>query len=55
MPKAYWIAYVDVHNDEGYKPYAAANRRFFANSAAALSYAAVSSKPPRARAAPATS
>ena len=25
MPKAYWIGRVDVHNEEGYKPYAAAN------------------------------
>jgi len=25
MAKGYWIARVDVHNDEGYKPYAAAN------------------------------
>jgi uncharacterized protein (DUF1330 family) len=21
MPKAYWIGRVDVHNEEGYKPY----------------------------------
>ncbi len=27
--KAYWIARVDVHNDEGYKPYAAANPAIF--------------------------
>ena len=25
MAKGYWIARVDVHNDEGYKVYAAAN------------------------------
>ena len=25
MAKGYWIARVDVHNDDGYKPYAAAN------------------------------
>jgi uncharacterized protein (DUF1330 family) len=25
MAKGYWIGRVDVHNDEGYKPYAAAN------------------------------
>jgi uncharacterized protein (DUF1330 family) len=25
MAKGYWIARVDVHNEEGYKPYAAAN------------------------------
>ena len=29
MPKAYWIARVDVRNDEGYKPYALANAAIF--------------------------
>jgi uncharacterized protein (DUF1330 family) len=29
MAKAYWIGRVDVHNDEGYKPYAAANPGIF--------------------------
>jgi uncharacterized protein (DUF1330 family) len=29
MAKAYWIAHVDVHNDEGYKPYALANPAIF--------------------------
>ena len=29
MAKAYWIARVDVHNEEGYKPYAAANPAIF--------------------------
>jgi uncharacterized protein (DUF1330 family) len=29
MPKGYWIACVDVKNDEGYKPYAAANPAIF--------------------------
>jgi uncharacterized protein (DUF1330 family) len=29
MPKGYWIARVDVSNDEGYKPYAAANAAIF--------------------------
>jgi uncharacterized protein (DUF1330 family) len=29
MAKGYWIAHVDVHNDEGYKPYAAANPAIF--------------------------
>jgi uncharacterized protein (DUF1330 family) len=29
MPKAYWIARVDVHNDEGYKVYAANNPGIF--------------------------
>src|SRR5215469_6856909 len=29
MPKGYWIARVDVYNEEGYKPYAAANAAIF--------------------------
>jgi uncharacterized protein (DUF1330 family) len=29
MPKGYWIGRVDVKNDEGYKPYAAANAAIF--------------------------
>ena len=29
MPKGYWIARVDVANDEGYKPYAANNAAIF--------------------------
>lgn len=29
MPKGYWIARVDVSNEEGYKPYAAANAAIF--------------------------
>jgi uncharacterized protein (DUF1330 family) len=29
MPKGYWIARVDVHNEDGYKPYAAANPGIF--------------------------
>jgi uncharacterized protein (DUF1330 family) len=29
MAKGYWIAHVDVHNDEGYKPYALANAAIF--------------------------
>ena len=29
MPKGYWIARVDVHNDEAYKPYALANPAIF--------------------------
>jgi uncharacterized protein (DUF1330 family) len=29
MAKGYWIARVDVHSDEGYKPYAAANPAIF--------------------------
>jgi len=29
MAKGYWIARVDVHSDEGFKPYAAANQPIF--------------------------
>jgi uncharacterized protein (DUF1330 family) len=29
MAKGYWIARVDVHNDDGYKGYAAANPAIF--------------------------
>ena len=29
MPKAYWIGRVEVHDEEGYKPYAAANPAIF--------------------------
>jgi uncharacterized protein (DUF1330 family) len=29
MPKAYWVAHVDVHNEESYKPYMAANPAIF--------------------------
>jgi uncharacterized protein (DUF1330 family) len=29
MAKGYWIAHVDVHNEDGYKPYAAANPAIF--------------------------
>ncbi|MDO9412073.1 MAG: DUF1330 domain-containing protein [Pseudolabrys sp.] len=29
MAKAYWIARVDVHDDEGYKPYSANNAAIF--------------------------
>jgi uncharacterized protein (DUF1330 family) len=29
MPKGYWIARVDVRDEEGYKPYAAANPAIF--------------------------
>ena len=29
MAKGYWIGRVDVHNEEGYKPYAAANGPIF--------------------------
>jgi len=29
VAKAYWIGRVDVHNDEGYKPYMAANAAIF--------------------------
>jgi uncharacterized protein (DUF1330 family) len=29
MAKGYWIGRVDVHNEEGYKPYVAANPAIF--------------------------
>ena len=29
MAKGYWIGRVDVHDDEGYKPYSAANAAIF--------------------------
>jgi uncharacterized protein (DUF1330 family) len=29
MAKGYWIGRVDVHNEEGYKPYIAANAAIF--------------------------
>jgi len=29
MPRGYWIGRVDVYNEEGYKPYAAANAAIF--------------------------
>jgi uncharacterized protein (DUF1330 family) len=29
MAKGYWIGRVDVHNEEGYKPYAVANAAIF--------------------------
>ncbi len=29
MPKAYWIGRVEVNNEEGYKPYAAANAAIY--------------------------
>jgi uncharacterized protein (DUF1330 family) len=29
MAKGYWVVHVDVKNDEGYKPYAAANPAIF--------------------------
>ena len=55
MPKGYWIAQVDVTNDEGYKPYAMANPAIFRNSAAASSSAPASPRRRKARPAPATS
>ena len=29
MPKGYWIAHVDVNDEDAYKPYAAANPAIF--------------------------
>ena len=31
MPKGYWIGRIDVKNEEGYKPYVAANPAIFKN------------------------
>ena len=31
MAKAYWVGRVEVNNEEGYKPYAAANPAIFKN------------------------
>lgn len=36
MPKGYWIAHVDVHDDERYKDYLAANAAAFAKYGAAF-------------------
>jgi uncharacterized protein (DUF1330 family) len=36
MPKGYWIGRVDVHNEEGYKPYVAANGPIFKKYGARL-------------------
>lgn len=36
MAKGYWIGRVDVHNDEGYKPYIAANNAIFKKYGARL-------------------
>ena len=44
MAKGYWIARVDVHNDEGYKAYARPTPRSSRNSAAASWCAAASSR-----------
>ena len=49
MAKGYWIARVDVHNDEGYKPYAAANPASSRNSAGVSWCAAASSRDPEGK------
>jgi uncharacterized protein (DUF1330 family) len=36
MAKGYWIGRIDVHNEEGYKPYAAANAPIFKKFGARL-------------------
>ena len=51
MAKGYWIARVDVHNDEGYKAYAAANPAIFTNAAGASSCVPANSRPSKAKAA----
>jgi uncharacterized protein (DUF1330 family) len=55
MAKGYWIAHVDVHNDEGYKPYAAANPAIFRKYAAVSLCAPASSNAGTAQADHATS
>ena len=54
MAKGYWIGRVDVSNDEGYKPYAAANPAIFKKFGGRLSCAAANSPPSRVKAARAT-
>jgi uncharacterized protein (DUF1330 family) len=36
MPKGYWIGRIDVKDEEGYKPYMAANRPIFKKCGAKL-------------------
>ena len=48
MAKGYWIAGVDVHNDDGYKPYARPTRRSSRHSAGASWSAAATRKSGRA-------
>jgi uncharacterized protein (DUF1330 family) len=55
MAKGYWIARVDVHNDEGYKPYVVANAAIFKKFAGRFWCAGENSSVRRVRAAPATS
>ena len=38
MAKGYWIGRVEVNNEEGYKPYAAANPAIFKKFNACLLY-----------------
>jgi uncharacterized protein (DUF1330 family) len=54
MAKGYWIARVDVKNEEGYKPYAAANPAIFKKFGGGFWYAAAKSTLRKAIAAPAT-
>jgi uncharacterized protein (DUF1330 family) len=42
MAKAYWVARVEVRDEEGFKPYAAANPAFSANLGDVMSFAAES-------------
>lgn len=36
MAKGYWIGHIDVHNEEGYKPYVATNNAIFKKFGARL-------------------
>ena len=47
MAKGYWIGRVDVKNDEGYKPYAAANAAIFKKLAGDSSCAPANLNAPR--------
>ena len=55
MPKGYWIARVDVHNEDGYKSYAAANPAIFKKFGGRFVVRAGRFTPSKARAVPATS
>ena len=55
MPKGYWIARVDVHNEDGYKSYAAANPAIFKKFRGRFVVRAANSRPSKAKAVPAMS
>ena len=55
MAKGYWIGRVEVNNEEGYQPYAAANPAIFKKFGAKFVVRGGKFECPRARAARATS